>query len=154
MPSLLEALGSSALAEWLRFSRWAYAAVNATHILGIALLVGAIVPLDLRLLGVWRSVPLRPLERVLVPMAAIGLGIAVAAGALLFLARPARYAALDIFLAKMTLVALGTVNAMRLRLGPALADLPPTQMRLAGLVSLACWLAALALGRLIAFVDP
>ncbi|HEX2479362.1 MAG TPA: hypothetical protein VHK45_08790, partial [Geminicoccaceae bacterium] len=63
MESVLDALVASAPAQWLRFSRWGYAAVNTTHVLGIALLVGAILPLDLRLLGLWRSVTLEPLAR-------------------------------------------------------------------------------------------
>ena len=88
--------GAPMLAEWLtalqelpfvaelRNSRWTYAAVNASHIVGIALLFGAIVPLDLRLMGCWRSVPIRTLARILVPVAACGLVLAIAAGLLLF----------------------------------------------------------------------
>jgi hypothetical protein len=55
--ALLAAVESTALAEYLRGARWSYAAVNGIHVFGIALLVGAIVPLDLRLLGLWRGVP-------------------------------------------------------------------------------------------------
>src|SRR3546814_3819020 len=39
----------------LRASRWVYPLVNTAHIAGIALLFGAIAPLDLRLLGAWRD---------------------------------------------------------------------------------------------------
>lgn len=59
------ALEATDLATTLRGSVWAYPLVNAAHILGVALLVGATVPLDLRLLGAWRSLPLGPLWRVL-----------------------------------------------------------------------------------------
>ena len=52
------ALEATALATGLRNSVWSYPLVNAAHILGVALLVGSIVPLDLRLLGAWRSAPL------------------------------------------------------------------------------------------------
>ena len=41
---------------------WTYGVVNLAHILGIAMLFGAIVVLDLRLLGVWRAVPLAALQ--------------------------------------------------------------------------------------------
>ena len=84
MEALAATVEGLALAEWLRFSRWGYAAVNALHIFGIALLVGAIVPLDLRLLGLWRSVELAPLYRMLSRIAAAGLLLAIASGALLF----------------------------------------------------------------------
>ena len=46
---------ASDLAVWLKASRWTYPAVNAGHLLGIALLVGAVVPMDLRLIGIWRG---------------------------------------------------------------------------------------------------
>ena len=57
--AVLAAVEASGLATALRFSRgWGYAAVNTAHVLGVALLVGAAVPLALRLLGLWRGVPL------------------------------------------------------------------------------------------------
>ena len=43
MDAFAASLEGLALAEWLRYSRWGYAAINATHILGLALLVGSIV---------------------------------------------------------------------------------------------------------------
>ena len=97
MEPVLDALVASAPAQWLRFSRWGYAAVNTTHVFGIALLVGAILPLDLRLIGLWRSVALEPLARVLVPVAATGLLLAVSTGAFLFITRATEYAAIELF---------------------------------------------------------
>lgn len=47
----LAALEATELARALRDSVWIYPLVNAGHILGVALLVGSIVPLDLRLLS-------------------------------------------------------------------------------------------------------
>jgi hypothetical protein len=154
MEAALTALEASALAEALRFSRWGYAAVNAGHILGIALLVGALVPLDLRLMGLWPSVPAPLLARVLMPVAAAGLGLAVLCGALLFSAGATDYAGEPVFLAKLALVALGAGSALYAyrRAGPALERWSPARRRLQAALSLACWLPALALGRAIAFV--
>ena len=47
------------LAAWLRRPTPAYPLVNAAHILGIGLILGAILPLDLRLMGVFRAAPPR-----------------------------------------------------------------------------------------------
>jgi hypothetical protein len=149
--AVLDALVGSAPAQWLRFSRWGYAAVNTTHVFGIALLVGAILPLDLRLLGLWRSVALEPLARVLVPVAATGLLLAMTTGAFLFITRASEYAALDLFLAKLALIATGAIHALSLHLGSGL-DASRARLRAAGAVSLSIWLAALVCGRLLAFV--
>lgn len=146
-----QALEGLALAEWLRYSRWGYAGVNTAHVLGIALLVGAIVPLDLRLLGLWRTVELGPLYRLLSRVAAAGLLLAVASGILLFAVRASEYAALELFLAKLALVALGAIHALALHLGTRFPEAPRTRQRLAGAVSLLTWPAALVCGRLLAF---
>jgi hypothetical protein len=91
----------------LRYSRWSYATVNATHIVGIAVLFGSIVPMDLRLMGWWRSVPIRTLARILIPVAIAGLILAVSAGFLLFSIRAVEYAGTTLFQVKMALVVWG-----------------------------------------------
>jgi hypothetical protein len=152
----LAGLEAMALARALRDSVWTYPLVNAGHILGVALLVGSIVPLDLRLLGAWRSVPLALLWKVLTRSAAAGLALAIGCGSLLFIARATEYAASGLFLAKMAVVGTGMANALALRmiapdgLRPAV-EKPPRRVQVAGCVSLAAWLAALTLGRLVGY---
>jgi hypothetical protein len=144
----------------LRSSRWAYAGVNASHIVGIALLFGAVVPLDLRLMGCWRSVSIKALARILVPVAAAGLGIAVAAGALLFSIRAVQYAGTTLFQVKLALIACGIVNALLLRRAVAwetasydVGALPPLRLRMAGALSIGLWLSVIVCGRMLGFLD-
>ncbi len=59
---------------WLRGSVIAYACVNAAHILGLGLLIGAVTALDLRLLGAFRQVPLGPLADMLARIAGVWAG--------------------------------------------------------------------------------
>lgn len=151
MDALFEALGQAGPAQWLRFSRWGYAAANTAHVLALATLVGAILPLDLRLLGLWRSVPLEALARILVPVAATGLAFALATGLFLFSTRATEYAALDLFWLKLALIAAGSVHAIAVQAGPGLHRLSPGGRRLSGGFSLCCWLAALVCGRFLAF---
>ena len=92
-------LEATELAAALRNSVWSYPLVNASHIFGVALLVGSIVPLDLRLLGAWRSVPLAPLWTVLSRIAGIGLVMAIIFGVLLFITRATEYVASNFFIA-------------------------------------------------------
>jgi hypothetical protein len=156
----LAALEGLWLVAELRNSRWTYAAVNAGHIIGIALLFGAIVPLDLRLMGCWRSVPVRTLARILGPVAAGGLALAIAAGFLLFATRATEYAALALFWIKLTLIVCGIANALVLRTArqweasqATIDAAPPTRLRAAGALSIALWLSAIACGRMLAFVS-
>jgi hypothetical protein len=154
MTETLAAIEAWPLIASLRTSRWGYAAVNGLHILGIALLIGAIVPLDLKHLGAWPRCERAQLASVLVPTAAAGLVLALVTGLLMLATRAREYTAIDIVLIKLALVATGMAAALvlHLRYGPALAGAPPRIAQAAALVSLACWLGALALGRAIGFV--
>lgn len=150
-PAVLEA---TTLATALRESVWVYPLVNSAHILGVALLVGAIVPLDLRLLGAWREIPLAPLWRVLTRMAAVGLAVAIMAGVLLFVSRAVDYVESALFLSKMSLVAVGLANvAILYRFAPVgpPADRPSMRVRVAAGVSLGVWPAVAVLGRLVGY---
>lgn len=134
----------------MRFSRWGYAVVNTGHVFGIALLVGAILPLDLKLLGAWPGVAVEPLARVLAPAAATGLALAIITGSLLFLADPLDYAALRLFLIKISLVTAGTLHALGFQFGIGL-QATPARLKITGGCSLVTWLSVLVLGRMIAF---
>lgn len=153
MESVFAAIEGAGVAEYLRHGRWSYAAVNALHVFGIALLVGAILPLDLRLLGFWRATPVEVLAPVLVPVAASGLAIAVCAGVLLFSVRAQEYSGNGFLQAKVVLVATGALAAVTLhrRSGPRLEGASSARLALHGSISLTCWIGALVCGRLIAF---
>ncbi len=155
----LTMLESASLVRALRYSTWAYPLVNACHVLGIALLVGAVLSLDLRLLGAWRNAPLAPLWHVLTRVAATGLLIAAVCGVLLFATRATEYAQSPLFLTKLLVVAVGVFNAVSLRFAgplglralPAPSEPTPLRLKIAALVSGAAWMSALTLGRLIGY---
>lgn len=150
------------IADWpgaalLRGSATAYLLVNAAHILGIGLLVGAILPLDLRLAGCFRAVPLAAIGPFLSRAAAFGLASAALTGLWLFTVRPAAYIGNVAFLAKMGLLALALCNVGLQHIGPgyraALAGgavSPAT--RIAAGISAVAWIAVLVAGRWIGFV--
>lgn len=153
MTGLLELLAQTTLAEWMRLSRWGYAIVNTLHVLGIALLVGAIIPLDVRLMGWRRDIELHKLAGLLQPIAITGLALAIAMGGLLFLADPVDYAAMPLFQLKLVFIGLALVNALALNLGPGLAGASAFYRVTAGAISMSLWLTTLGAGRLLAFVQ-
>jgi hypothetical protein len=153
MEETLAAIQASPLSQAIRFSQWRYAAVNTAHILGVALLVGAIAPMDLRLLGAWRRLEHSELARLLLPVAAAGLALAATAGVMLFVVRAKDYGVHPLFQVKMPIVLTGTAAALvaHARAGLWLERITPGQARLHGALSLACWIGALVCGRMIAY---
>jgi hypothetical protein len=150
-------LEASLLARALRSGPWLYPLVNLAHLLGIALLVGAIAALDLRLLGFWPDTPIAALARTTVPVAAAGLALAILTGPALFVVRVAEYVENPFLWTKFGAVGVGLANLAALHGSAAWrsdGDGSPRfrrRLALAGGVSLAAWFAAVAAGRMIAY---
>ena len=156
-PAWAAALEATALGAWMRSSGWAYPAVNLLHLLGLVLLVGSMVLLDLRLLGAGRRLPLPAVSALLTPVAAAGLLIMLPSGALLFTADAGPLSVQPMLQLKLLWIALGLANALLFRgwWGGRLADWdarPPLLGRVQAAASLLIWLGVAAMGRLIAYV--
>lgn len=150
---------STALATWLRSSAWGYPAVETVHIWGLALLVGAAVAFDLRLLGVASLLPVDGVARFLLPVARIGFGVAVVSGLVLFIMQAQTFAVMPLFFVKMGAVAIAVANTMIFHRGIftsvsgwSHASRTPRGARVAAVVSLVCWTLALVCGRFLAYV--
>jgi hypothetical protein len=138
---------------------WTYAIVNLFHLIGIAGLFGAICVLDLRLLGVWRSIPLGMISRPAVNVAGTGAALAAVTGIFLLATKAVEYAHNPFLLPKFVFIALALLNLVLLHLTPSWRahrgrDLTqPEYRRLAifGAASLAFWLGAITCGRLIGY---
>jgi len=148
---LLEALGR---ATGLARSAPVYALASGAHVLGIALLLGPILLVDLHLMAALRRLD-APALGFLRRVAALGLGLTLGTGVLLFAARPFDYAGNPAMRLKLLLVGFAVAHALAMEWrwrgpdgGPRLGE--PAALA-AGLVSLMCWLGALAAGRWIAF---
>lgn len=160
MLELLTAVESSALGETLRASGvWTYGVLNLGHALGFSLLLGSVILLDLRLLGMWRSTPLATIAGPTVPLAAIGFVLAVLSGVCMISLNATEYYGNPFLLLKFPAIGLGLVNVLVVAQLPAWrekASRAPSardQRLLAagGGVSLVCWITALAAGRMIGY---
>ncbi|MDE0112299.1 MAG: hypothetical protein OXI87_21970 [Albidovulum sp.] len=153
MEALFSALEGTELAQTLRGSRWVYAGVNATHIFAIGLLIGSVVPLNLRLLGAWRGISREAVVRVLAPVAATGLALALLSGSLLFLVRASEYSGIGFLRVKLALITVGVLSTLVLcrSHGFLLKDAPRARLVGHAVLSMVCWTGALICGRLIAF---
>jgi len=154
---LLEWLAATTLAVELRRSATLYMFVNAAHILAIGLLVGAILPLDLRLAGFFGKVPVEVVAPFLSRSAGIGLALALLTGFCLFSVRPGEYAANPAFLAKLGLIAFGILNVLLVHAGPGwraamTIGIVRPAMRFSAALSAMIWIAAVVAGRWIGFL--
>ena len=155
-PAWAAALQESGFAFAIRDSSWIYPTANLTHILGLALLVGSILILDLRLLGLGRWISVDALSRLTTPFSILGICLSLMSGSILFSADAAALATNPVFRLKMSILAFAIANAVLFRLlwqrriGAWSSGVPMSAKLQAGLSGLA-WLSVASCGRLIAY---
>jgi hypothetical protein len=150
--SLAAAIEASQLGAFARGSSWAYPLANLIHLLGLVLLIGAIGIVDLRIVGLFQTLPLDPLMRALTPVAIAGLLLMALSGPILFAADAAALAQSPTFGWKLSLIFLALVNALSFRsVRSGKTRKPAALERVLAATSIMLWLTVAALGRLIAY---
>jgi hypothetical protein len=153
-------LEASALGAFTRsLGVWSYGVINLVHILGIILLFGSILILDLRLLGAWRQIPLAALSRPTTTMAQAGFIMALCSGIPMLTVKTTDYIGNPFLLIKFPAIALALFNVWLVHHSPAWQAhrtrdlLPDERRRLAGgaALSLVFWLTAITSGRMIGY---
>ena len=153
------ALESMPLAVAMRQDLWLYPIVEIVHISGFVILVGSIVVLDLRLLGLSRALRVSILTRHVVPWTVLAFALIVPTGVMMFMAHASDFLTNRAFQLKLLLIMLAGVNAAAFHVGiyrsVARWDehaTPPAAARLHALASLLLWFSVLACGRLLAYL--
>lgn len=134
----------------LQSHAWAYPALEAVHIVGIALLLGNLVLLELRVFGCGAALPVHALARLALSIALTGFTLAAVSGSLMFATRPEELIANRLFVIKMGLLTLAACNAGWFH-GRGSLDKLDLLARVQMLVSTAIWLAVIGCGRWIAY---
>jgi hypothetical protein len=135
----------------LRTHPWAYPALEALHILGIALLVGSLLLLELRVWGRAPQLPVRELARLALTTALTGFALAASTGFLMFASQVSELISNQPFLLKMLLVFLAGCNAAWFHARGSLLKLDALA-KAQTLLSTLIWLAVIAMGRAIAYI--
>jgi hypothetical protein len=146
----------------MRDSLWLFPAVNIVHLVGIALLFGSVVVLDLRLLGLSRGLSVRRLAGHVLPWSAASFLLIVPSGLMMFVAHASDFISSPVFALKMCLIMAAGINAAIFHaVALRTADVwdseemrklpPPPSARLTGAVSLLIWISVIACGRLLAY---
>jgi len=146
----------SSLAASIHASGWLGPAALGVHLAGVAILVGTIAVVDLRLLGCWRHRPVRRLAARLLPWTAGSFLLIVPAGLLLFVAHMDEVIDSGVFALKMGLIFAAGANAGAFHAGAFRGVAgwdahcaPPPAARLAGALSLGLWTGVITCGFLL-----
>jgi hypothetical protein len=149
----------SALATAMRQELWLYPSIEILHIFGFVTLVGSIVMLDLRLLGLSPRIPIRELARHLLPWTLGALIVIVPTGVMMFMAHASDFISNTAFVVKLSLIFGAGFNAAAFHLGPYRSvsewdsHFPtPGAAKLHALISILLWMGVIACGRLLAYL--
>lgn len=151
----IEATG---LARFMREAMYAYPITESIHIMGLGLLFGSIVVVDLRVLGLGRRVPIKPLLALALPFSVAGFVVAASTGLLMFTAHAGDFLTNPAFITKIVLIILAGCNAAALHAGPLAAlragedAVLPARARLFALASILLWMGVIVCGRMLAYL--
>jgi hypothetical protein len=149
---LFEWFQSAAVGVGIRRSPWLFPVIEAVHLVAFALLAGALLILDLRLLGLGLTAQApSAVERQTRPWFFAGFGMMVVTGTLLFLSEAIKLYGKDAFWVKLTALAAALVFTFALRNPAARRDIGGAGAKAVALVSMALWFTVAAAGRWIGF---
>jgi hypothetical protein len=156
MATRIEATGP---ARTIAHSAWMFPAAETVHVIAIALVVGSIAVVDLRLLGLsWRQRPVTDIAREALPWTWACFAIAAIAGSVMFISAAEKYVTDLPFQLKMLLLLCAAANMLIFHhfsySGVAAwdHDAPtPSAAKVAAGLSLAFWIAVIACGRMVSF---
>ncbi|MYE99081.1 MAG: hypothetical protein F4234_02670 [Gammaproteobacteria bacterium] len=155
--SFASSIADSGLNRWIAETYWLWPVLEIIHFIGLSIMLGALLIIDVRLLGMLRSYDTASIKR-LVPLIWFGFCINLASGTMFFVGDPMRYSINIGFQLKMVLILIPglTVVVYQLQVRPQLTGWNtvsmPTIARLVAITSLATWGGVLLLGRLIPYV--
>ena len=153
MTDLFTSIEGSTLAAWVRESPsiWAYATILTLHTVGLAIVVGVNVVVDLRLLGWAPRLPVATL-RALFPIMWAGFAVNFASGVLLFIADATTKSGQRVFWVKLLCITLALLVARTVAKRLRQQGDSPENLRALAVVSLFLWAGAIVAGRLMAYL--
>jgi len=151
-------LEGTAIANAIRTIPWLYPALETSHYLGLSMLVGGIMLIDLRVLGLARGLQLKSMIGLL-PFVWAGFIVNVLSGSMLFIYGATNFGPNPAFQLKMTFMVFAGLNALAFDIAVrrsggvwVAADRPPTLVKGFATLSLVFWLCVVTTGRWMAYL--
>ncbi len=138
---------------------WAFPAAETLHFMGLTLLLGSLLVVDMRGMGMLRIIPFKQAHK-LIPLAIVGFGLNLFTGLLFLFADPRSYFSNLGFWYKMAFIAAAGINALvfellvyrKVRNGDVAAEDGLTA-KVTSALSLVFWFNVLILGRFLPYTD-
>jgi hypothetical protein len=155
LTQLMEWLQATSWAVFIHQTKWVFTTIEVIHVIAISAVISSIAVVDLRLLGLASTRrPFSELSREILPYTWTAFVIAVITGSLMFISQAAQYFVTPTFWIKMAIMAAAGINMFIFEFitvrGVKEWDptpSPPLPARLAGGISLACWVLVFVFGR-------
>ena len=150
-------LESTAYAQWILTGLTGWPLVLSMHAVGLAFAVGIVFAMNLRLLGLFRSIPLSAVNPLL-GFAWVGIALNIFSGVSLFMTQASYYVTSGPFLVKISAIILGIVvlvieqKSLKRDITTWEASGVSAQGRNLAIASMALWAVAVVTGRLIAYL--
>jgi len=151
-------LESTWIANEIRTVPWLYPTFETGHYIGLSLLVGGIMLIDLRVLGFARALPLKSMIGLL-PFVWVGFLINVFTGSMLFIYGATNFGPNRAFQLKMAFLVVAGLNALAFDIavrrsggGWVVADRPPSLVKGFATLSLLFWVCVVTTGRWMAYL--
>ena len=157
--AILKWLETTPLSVFILESEWAFPSIESIHVIAIALVIGTISIVDLRLLGLASTKRgFTELSHEILPWTWLAFSAAAIAGLLLFISHATEYFDNTAFRIKLLLILLAGINMLYFHLFTCRnvsewdrSSAVPMAARIAGGISLVCWIAVVGFGRWIGF---
>ena len=146
----LTSLEESGLGVLMRESLWTYPIVLSCHAVGMAIVVGMVTVIDIRVLGYARRIPIDSFKSLFV-LTFAGFALNFISGVMLFFTDPVRFFESNVFRIKILLIILGMISVWLLLRTVRLRPDNSATARTIAAISLLCWFGAIVAGRLTAY---
>ena len=149
-------LRTASIASFVNTTSWAWPATETLHFMGLCLLLGVVLAVNLRVLGVMKNVSFAALHKLL-PWAILGFGINVITGLLFFVSVPEQYTQNRALQWKILLILLAAANILYFTMfeeawAVQLGDDAPLKAKIIAACTILLWVGVIYLGRMMPFI--
>lgn len=146
---LIQWVEDSALGIYVREDLWGFAIMLSLHAVGMATVLGVVLVVNLRVLGMVPAIPILSYSG-LFATAWLGFAINLLSGLALYTSHAVEYTGQVVFILKLLLLTVGGI-LMKVLMNNVRAGAPEAKLKTISALCIASWVGAIITGRLMAY---